>query len=256
MSKRRKLFVVSDVHGHCTILKEALARAGFDRKNEDHLLICCGDYFDRGDENLEVLKFFEGLEHKILLRGNHEDLLLKLLHTGRLLPHHYINGTMNTLRNFFGSYSVDPATDTIDFSGKTRNTDRICGFIGETVDYYETEHHVFVHGWLPENGCTAEKRRQASREAWEKARWVKWTERYDGQRPLADKTLVCGHMPTFFAKASGSGRSANSCDIFYGNGIIAIDAGTADTKKINVLVLEDSLLPEAVNAHAPESQGP
>ena len=83
--KSKKMFVVSDVHGHYTLLREALDRAGFDKDNEDHLLICCGDYFDRGNENVEVLRFFERLQHKVLLRGNHEDLLLKLLQTGKVL---------------------------------------------------------------------------------------------------------------------------------------------------------------------------
>lgn len=234
----RKLFVISDVHGHYTPMKEALDQAGFDKGNPDHLLICCGDYFDRGNENLEVLRFFEQLKHKVLLRGNHEDMLLKLLQTGKLLPHHYINGTMSTLQNIFGKYFVNPADDTIDFSGKTRITDRICEFIKETVDYYETENYVFVHGWLPENAGTPEARQKASCQTWEQARWVKWTERYTGLPPLADKTLICGHMPTFFAGAVDSDRSRDCCDIFYGNGLIAIDAGTADTKQVNVLVLD------------------
>ena len=233
----KKLFVVSDVHGFYTILKEALDRAGFDKDDPDHWLICCGDYFDRGDENMEVLRFFERLQRKVLLRGNHEDLLLKLLQTGQLQRHHYINGTMSTLRNFFGKYAVDPVDDTIDFSGKTGITDRVCEFIEETVDYYETEQYVFVHGWLPENAVTAADRQKASREAWEAARWVKWNERYVGQPPLADKTLICGHMPTFYAGAF-DGRKKGESSVFYGNGLIAIDAGTADTKRVNVLVLE------------------
>lgn len=227
----KKLFVVSDIHGHCTILKQALEQAGFDRNNEEHLLICCGDYFDRGDENLEVLQFFERLPRKVLLRGNHEDLLLKLLQTGKLQPHHYINGTMSTLRNIFGKYCVDPVDDTIDFSGKTRITDRMCQFIEETVDYYETGDYVFVHGWLPEHGESAEARAKATPQAWETARWTRWTEQYHGVRPLADKTLICGHVPTFCAPG------VQGSDIFYGEGLIAIDAGTYDSKKVNVLVL-------------------
>ena len=78
MTKYKKIFVVSDVHGHCSLLNEALFNAGFDKDNEEHLLVCCGDYFDRGNENVEVLKFFERLKHKVLLRGNHEDLLMKV----------------------------------------------------------------------------------------------------------------------------------------------------------------------------------
>lgn len=239
MKSKKKLFVVSDIHGHYTLLKEALNQAGFDKDNEDHLLICCGDYFDRGDENMEVLRFFERLKYKVLLRGNHEDMLLKLLQTGKLLPHHYINGTISTLRNIFGKYSIDPANDTIDFSGKTGITERLCEFIEKTVDYYETEHYVFVHGWLAENALTPEARQKAGLEAWEKARWVKWNERYVGLRPLPDKILICGHLPAYYANALDRRRGKNCCDIFYGNGLIAIDAGTADTQHMNVLIIED-----------------
>ena len=243
----KKLFVVSDIHGHYTLLKDALDRAGFDKENENHLLICCGDYFDRGDENVEVLKFFERLRHKVLLRGNHEDMLLKLLQTGKLQRHHYINGTLSTLKNMLGKYSIDPVDDSIDFSGKTRIVDRFCEFIEETVDYYETERYVFVHGWLP---ADEKNYSRASREAWADARWVKWTEKYTGERPLEDKILICGHMPTFFAGRFDPGREKDSADIFYGNGLIAIDAGTADSQQVNVLVLEDGFdKPRSLWAH-------
>ena len=238
MNNKKKLFVVSDIHGHCTLLKEALSKAGFDNDNPEHLLICCGDYFDRGRENLDVLKFFERLKHKVLLRGNHEDLLLKLLQTGKVLPHNYINGTMQTLTDFFGKYSINPVDDTIDFSGKTRTVDRVCDFIDETINYYETENYVFVHGWIPDGVDV----NNALDTDWEQARWIKWTEKYDGERPLAKKTLVCGHVPTFYATKFDKSRDENNYEIFYGNGVIAIDAGTFDTKQVNVLVLEDNLV--------------
>ncbi len=181
----KKLFIVSDIHGHFTQLKEALDQAGFDKNDPNHLLICCGDYFDRGNENVEVLQFFERLKHKVLLRGNHEDLLQKLLLTGKILPHNYINGTIQTLQNFFGKYFIDPIDDTIDFSGKTRTVDRICEFIDETVNYYETENYVFVHGWIPESCDTADQRSHASDAVWENARWIKWTDKYTGTPPLS-----------------------------------------------------------------------
>lgn len=241
MGSKKKIFVVSDVHGFYTLLKEGLDKAGFEPDNEEHLLVCCGDYFDRGEENYEVLKYFERLKHKVLLRGNHEDLLLELLETGQVLPHNYINGTMQTLKNFFGKYSIDPLTDQIDFSGKTRMVDRVCEFISETINYYETKNYVFVHGWLPENGDTAQKRQNVSDECWEEARWCKWTEYYTGERPLNDKILVCGHMPTFFSSKFDSSRPRECADIFYGEGLIAIDAGTKDSNQVNVLVLEDEV---------------
>ena len=128
------------------------------------------------------------------------------------------------------------------FSGKNRTVDRICEFIEGTVDYYETENYVFVHGWIPENALTPESRLDATAEDWIEARWTRWNERYDGLRPLADKTLVCGHMPTFCAFAFDPCRNLRCYDVFRGYGFIAIDAGTADTQQVNVLVLEDRIL--------------
>lgn len=238
MSKRN-LFVVSDIHGHFTLFKEALHKAGFDKENPNHLLVCCGDYFDRGEENVEVLKYFEQLKHKILLRGNHEDLLLNLFQTGKLEKHNYINGTMSTLKNFFGKYSIDPLDDSIDFSGKNRTVDRLCEFMNETLDYYETENYVFVHGWLPGNCVTSESLKDVTEDAWKEARKTRWTAKYNGERLLQDKILICGHMPTFYADKFDSTRSKNDSSVFYGNGIIAIDAGTYETKQVNVLVLEE-----------------
>ena len=234
-----KLFVVTDIHGHCTLLKEALEKAGYDRRNREHVLVCCGDYFDRGKENKEVLRFFERQPRAVLLRGNHEDLLLELLRTGKVLPHNYINGTMQTLEDFFGKYFIDPVDDSIDFSGKTRIVDRLCEFIDSTADYFETEHYVFVHGWHA--GQTSQQRAAATRECWEKARWLPWNEQYTGQPPIPGKTLVCGHMPTFCAGSHDPGRAKNCADIFYGNGLIALDAGTYTSKQVNVLVLEEEL---------------
>ncbi len=234
-----KLFVVSDIHGHYTALKEALDGAGFDRQNEEHWIVCCGDYFDRGTENLEVLEFFEQLQRKVLLRGNHEDMLMKLLLTGNLLPHHYNNGTFTTLQSMFRKCYVDIINNTVDLSGETRMVDRLCEFINETRDYYETEHYVFVHGWLPEQESGQKDMKEISPQVWEQARLVKWTKKYEGTSPFPGKTLICGHVPTFFAQKFEPHRDQNDSEIFYGDGLIAIDAGTTDTKRVNVLVLEE-----------------
>lgn len=72
---KRKLFVVSDIHGHYTEFAEAIDASGFERENPAHLLIFCGDLFDRGNENMQVMRFFEGIENRVMIRGNHEDVL-------------------------------------------------------------------------------------------------------------------------------------------------------------------------------------
>jgi serine/threonine protein phosphatase 1 len=241
MKEIKKLFVVSDVHGHCGILKKALQNAGFENENPNHLLVCCGDYFDRGVENAQVLEFFENINRKVLLRGNHEDLLLKVLQTGKMQPHNYINGTRQTLKSFFENYSINEADDTVDFGGKAETIERVCRFIESTLNYFETENYLFVHGWLPENAKTLEQIRNATDDEWVAARKVLWTNKYNGIRPLTHKTLVCGHMPTFYANKVDPTRAEGNADIFAKDGFIAIDAGTDDSHQINVLVLEEKI---------------
>ena len=201
-----KLFIVSDIHGYAKLLKEVLNKVGYDPEKEDQLLICCGDLFDRGTENFEVLRFFERIERKVMIKGNHEERLLEILNTGRLGQHDFI-------------------------SGKTGMVDRLCDLIGEMRDYYETENYVFVHGWLPnENGYIVSDWRHASEQQWSNSRWTWWIKGCEMLGNAEQKTIVCGHYPT------------RDSQIYYGDGFIAIDAGTDSNKKVNVLVIEDKLV--------------
>lgn len=246
MSDVKKFFVVSDIHGHCTILKKALAEAGFDKNNSDHILVCCGDLFDRGNENMQVLKFIDCIDNKILIMGNHEEMLLEIFRTGKLKPHNFDNGTVETMVEFFGKYAVDGFTGDIDFSGNTRMVDRVCGLIGEMRDYFETENYVFVHGWLPTvvrdgKPVVYDGWRNAEAVMWSASRWKKWIEMYGADALIEGKTIVCGHYPTLFANTFDMSRARGSSEIFYGKGMIAIDAGTFTSGRINVLVIEDKM---------------
>ena len=226
-----KLFVVSDIHGHANILKDALKQAGYDPSNDQHLLICCGDCFDRGHENRDVLHYFEQIEYKVLVKGNHDARLMEILHTGRLGFHDFLNGTIETITEFFGPYSVMELSDQIDFSGKTSIVNRLSAFIDGMVNYYETKHYIFVHGWLPnQKGRVLQKWRTASEGGWDEARWTWWTNGINLSGNPARKTIICGHYPT------------SDSNIYFGNGMIAIDAGTYSSQRINVLVIDDELL--------------
>lgn len=225
---KKKLFVVSDIHGHAGLLKEALHNAGYDHKNENHLLICCGDIFNRGTENLEILKFFERIEHKVMIKGNHEERLLEILDTRYLEQHDFMNGTIVTIQELFGKYSVMNLFEPIDFSGKTGMMNRIFDLIGGMLDYYETKHYIFVHGWLPnENGKVLSDWRNASELLWSNGRWTWWIKGQEMTGNNETKTIVCGHYPTM------------NSEIYYGDGFIAIDAATDSSKRVNVLVIEE-----------------
>lgn len=78
-----RYYVVSDVHGFFSEMKAALDEKGFFEDKEPHKLVVCGDLFDRGTEALQLQEFILDLISKdevILIRGNHEDLLMELLH--------------------------------------------------------------------------------------------------------------------------------------------------------------------------------
>ena len=83
LSKYKQIMHIGDVHGCATVLKEAIPEI-----DPDTFYIFCGDYLDRGLENVEVakllLKWVE-LPNILFLEGNHEKWL-PLYGTGKPIP--------------------------------------------------------------------------------------------------------------------------------------------------------------------------
>ena len=240
----KKLFVVSDIHGHADQLIEALTAAGFDWENPTHLLIVCGDCFDRGRQNRAVLEYLSKIENKILIRGNHEDMLERVLCRGRVDQNNISNGTDRTVMEFYGKNAIDQDGY---FDTDRTITDTLFSFMDEMVDYFETEHYVFVHGWVPL--CMEYPRisfdsewRVASATRWGKARWLEWPRLYGCGLEIPDKILVCGHRPVQYGSDFDRRRARNDSTPFFGKGLIAIDACTVSSGRVNVLVLEDRLM--------------
>ena len=72
-----RYYVVSDIHGFCVELKQALRKAGYFVDSGPHKLVLLGDLLDRGEEALEMEEFILTLmkrDELILIRGDHEDL--------------------------------------------------------------------------------------------------------------------------------------------------------------------------------------
>lgn len=251
-----KFFVVSDIHSFFTPLKEALDHAGFDKDNPNHYLVSCGDAFDRGSESEEVLHFLMSLERKILIKGNH-DLLLEDL-CMREFPYSYdfSNGTFRTVNDIGGAGEGYP------FDKCCENTwNRTAAYRASLVNYFETENYIFVHSWIPvinKDGLPAHylygrsfefnpNWRQATKDEWDIAMWgnpFAMAER----GLLPDKTIVFGHFHTSWPRAKYEGKpefdEGADFSLYYGDGYIALDACTAHTGKVNVLVLEDNFLKE------------
>ena len=73
LSEYKVIHHVGDIHGANTALQEYLNEIGGIK--DDEYFIFCGDYIDRGIENVEVVQFLLSIKDKsnvLLLEGNHE----------------------------------------------------------------------------------------------------------------------------------------------------------------------------------------
>lgn len=256
-----KYYVVADIHSFFDELIVTLTEKGFFTDPESHKLVVCGDLFDRGTQALELQEFILDLLSKdrvILIRGNHEDLTLDLLNGwskhSYLQYHHHTNGTINTVLQLTKSNQSDLNHNPDSIGSKLLQSPYIQTIIPAMVDYFETPHHVFVHGWIP---CTAinfaphqtryayiDGWRNAHKKAWDSARWTNGMEAAYGGVVEPGKTIICGHWHCSFGHSHYEGKGGEfdhdpDFTPYYGAGIIALDACTALSRKVNCIVIDD-----------------
>ncbi len=247
-----KYYVTADVHGYCSLLRSALTEAGFFRDAEPHKLLILCDLFDRGKEAAAMQEFIlEQMEADsvILIRGNHEDLYVSLVNEdeGCARTHHIHNGTYDTALQLTGYDRVLARRLNTRFAAAGRETPYYRRIIPAMRDFFETEHYIFAHGWIPfvdERGVYryGPDWRGAPEAEWVRARWTNGMDAA-GICPEG-KTVVCGHWHASYGhakyehKGSEFGPDADHTP-YYGSGIIAMDACTALSGKVNVLLLED-----------------
>ena len=249
-----KFFVCSDIHSFYTPLRKALDKAGFDINNPNHWLISCGDAFDRGYESEETLHFLMSLERKILIKGNHDQLLDDLCMREFSSSYDFSNGTTRTVNDIGG------AGEGYAFDKCCKNTwNKMAAYRASLVNYFETKNYIFVHSWIPtinHDGLSAyytrgrsfefnPNWRQASQQEWDDAMWGNPFDMAE-RGLMPNKTVVFGHWHSSTGWAKVEGRSEFGKDAkfdpYYGNGFIAIDACTAHSGKCNVVVIEDEFL--------------
>lgn len=247
-----KFFVISDVHGYYDEMIKALNEAGFDPQNENHWLVTCGDHFDRGNQAAQVMEYLQNLPRKVLIKGNHESLLMDCIDRQHTQSHDWHNGTAQTI------LELAPNTNTFEVACAVVY-DKVKDFFAGMVDYLELKNHILVHSFVPlyrnENAPAYYDRnwmfekmadwRNASDKEWEEARWGNPYALAE-MGLLPDKTLVFGHYHTSWPRNRYEGRPEWGEDadfsIYRGDGYIAIDACCAHSGKINCLVIEDDFL--------------
>ncbi len=260
-----RYYVVSDVHGFYKELMSVLTEKGFFEDKEPHKLVVCGDLFDRGTQACKLQDFILDLMKKdeiILVRGNHEDLALEFLHNMHEYlrykntathSHHYHNGTIGTFEQLTQIPLYEMIQEPLAFAKKAFKTPYINDIIPKMVNYYETSKYIFVHGWIPctnlgsmRNGVYyyEEDWREATDSRWSKARWYNGMDCCDQGVKEQGKTIVCGHWHSSyghfkFGDAESEYGLTADYSPFYAEGIIALDACTAYSGKMNCIVIDD-----------------
>lgn len=98
------IYVMSDIHGHTLEFIEMLEKIRF--SGEDTLYIL-GDVIDRGECNIPLLKFIMDSENIILLKGNHEAMMLDYLQGKDKCGDWFANGGDITFHEYKGLKKKD-----------------------------------------------------------------------------------------------------------------------------------------------------
>lgn len=234
-----RYFVFSDAHGHLKALKKKLAKKGFNEENDEHILISCGDNFDRGHENYEMFLFLENLRKKnrvILIKGNHELLLEKIIQRGYAINMDYA-ATVRTLEDFMRKLNYKDIKDSILWLIRNARN-----YFDSMKWYYELGDFIFVHSWMPKDY------KNALDTTWKEVACVDGTEAYHQEEIIPNKIIVNGHRFSwiYHNKFSNNPIAIDSYravpkDYFlpyYDKGLIAIDTCTFYSHKVNVLVID------------------
>lgn len=216
----RRIYAIGDVHGRADLLGRMQRRIAADvelNPIDGPLLICLGDYVDRGPDSAGVLDLLleeapAGME-RIALMGNHEELMLRFLIDESAAPVWFANGGDATLE----SYDIDPLDS---YERARRQLDRLLphrhrALLESLVLSHSEGDYFFVHAGV-KPGVALERQRR------EDLLWI----RGEFLHSEADhgKVVVHGHSIT----AEPEIRSNR----------IGIDTGAYASGRLTCLVLE------------------
>jgi len=177
----KKYFVCSDIHSYFDEWISSLNEAGYQKDNSEHILIILGDLFDRGKKPWEIYQFISSLpeDRVVLIKGNHEYLLLELVKRKFPYDYDFSNGTYDTLIHlykdprkarkdwikrhsskntsddseiFFASYEYYQKVEKRLYDNPKINV--LVDWINSSrwLNYYELGQYIFVHSFIPLKG--------------------------------------------------------------------------------------------------------
>lgn len=264
---KKKIFITSDEHGNYEAMKKAEEEAGYDETNPNHFRISLGDCFDRGHDSLEIYEYYKRLcdEGKMIVTSsNHFPFFIHFLEGSSYSPFNYLhNGLNETIADFWhrtapfeswcmleGNCEMNQINYAkwVDICRKDINEEypELLPWLKSLPKYFETKNYIMVHGAIDTKVSD-----------WHHPHCYRYNltdwdalDFNDGSffgEPITntDKTVVIGHFGTRTLREMYNLpiEEGHEDDILTRDDgkVIAIDATTAASKKVNVLVLEDEL---------------
>lgn len=138
-SNLQRVIAIGDIHGCVHALETLLAEI---RPGPEDMIVCLGDFIDQGRDTRDVIDVLLDLDRRgrlVTLLGNHEEMLLAALDNEAAKESWLMCGGVATLNSyrFGGGVDVIPREH--------------LDFIRQCRDYFETDHHLFVHAnYLPD----------------------------------------------------------------------------------------------------------
>jgi serine/threonine protein phosphatase 1 len=232
-----KYFVISDVHGYYSVLRETLLKNGFNESNNNHHLVILGDLFDRGPQSKEVLEYVYELSQNdkaTIILGNHDSFLLEFIEKNyaRTLFNIQHNGFGETLRSLS---LLDPSPDNLDTIRDViiKRYPFLYEWINSFPWFLEKGKYIFGHGGV--DGNTDWKRLKRKDYIWSREITLE---------PIDGKTVVAGHHRVATIRYPNSNyfelyrNNPSAFDILYEPGKILIDRFVEISQELNVLIID------------------
>lgn len=177
---KKRILAISDIHGQYDKFVTLLHKAKYNSQEDQ--LVLLGDYTDRGNKNVNVLKKVMSLQNQgaIVLKGNHDDLCVYTIYE-------ILN---NCLGNYTEQHKICGGPETYNelINLPLNELNQIFTFLYKLPLYYEIENYIFVHAGV-DNRLPLEKNNPNT---------LLWTRNKFIYVPAyKDKVVVFGHTVTY-----------------------------------------------------------
>ncbi|HYP25094.1 MAG TPA: metallophosphoesterase family protein [Blastocatellia bacterium] len=221
-------YVIGDVHARSNLLDQLLRDVPWDYRRDK--IVFLGDLIDRGSDAPgvvdRIMKLVEENPNVVVLRGNHEQMLLDCLEYGDLqwlIPE---NGGLATLTG----YGIDLA-QLQDISDIVIPEEHIEFFKGLPY-YHEDEQAIYVHAGL----IPGEHPRETDPDV------LLWTRDSDFHKGYDGKLCFFGHTPTQYLPKEGRNRRFG---IYVSGGCVGIDTSGEKDSPLSCIQVESFTLYQA-----------